>query len=193
VAGIDSEKDSRSGESVASVFPSLTTSFDRVRLGPANKSRSVSPEHKKSTKLIPLRLQVSQRLKRTRYSRNPFSVVTPLMMSRHSRRSWAVRLLAVCSGLAGAPRVERSSSIGREIRPSVEGPIYRPSIAKSLATVDSALPFAERTNLSVTAHVPARCRRSSKMRIDAEHPLLFGLDNLPSHQAKSSQSCISKR
>ena len=64
--------------------PSRTLPLRCEVLLAANVSMLVSSESRNSRKLTPFRLQVSQMLKRTRYSRNPFSVADPLMISRNS-------------------------------------------------------------------------------------------------------------
>src|SRR5216683_952003 len=64
-----------------------------VRLS-AKAWMSFSPERRKSKKSTPMYLQVSQILKRTKYSRRPFSVVTPPMMCRSSAKG-----LTACSAL----------------------------------------------------------------------------------------------
>lgn len=55
---------------------------------------SFSPERKTSKKSAPIYLQVSLMLKRTKYSRRPFSVVTPPMMCRSLAKG-----LTACSAL----------------------------------------------------------------------------------------------
>ena len=53
----------------------------------ADSSTLVSPDSMKSRKLIPLLLQVSQMLSRTRYSRKPFSVHVPPITRRNSAKA----------------------------------------------------------------------------------------------------------